>query len=88
MASTIPADPDTPRHQLGGEVVDLLHAVNRRIRRAPLDAAEMDPPPQRGIDHVRETRAGAMLQPAAGGYKVYILDEAHQLTPSPCTARR
>jgi DNA polymerase III subunit gamma/tau len=44
-----------------------------------MDVVEMDAASQRGIDDVREIREKAMLQPA-GRYKVYILDEAHQLT--------
>ncbi len=43
------------------------------------DVVEMDAASQRGIDDVRDIREKAMLQPA-GRYKVYILDEAHQLT--------
>jgi DNA polymerase-3 subunit gamma/tau len=46
-----------------------------------LDVVEMDAASQRGIDEVREIRERAMLQPAEGRYKVYIVDEAHQLTP-------
>jgi DNA polymerase-3 subunit gamma/tau len=45
-----------------------------------LDVVEMDAASQRGIDEVREIRERAMLQPAEGLYKVYIVDEAHQLT--------
>jgi len=45
-----------------------------------LDVVEMDAASQRGIDDVREIRDRAVLQPAEGRYKVYILDEAHQLT--------
>jgi DNA polymerase-3 subunit gamma/tau len=45
-----------------------------------LDVVEMDAASQRGIDEVREIRERAMLQPAEGRYKVYIVDEAHQLT--------
>jgi DNA polymerase-3 subunit gamma/tau len=44
-----------------------------------MDVVEMDAASQRGIDDVRDIREKAMLQPA-GRYKVYILDEAHQLT--------
>ena len=40
----------------------------------------MDAASQRGIDNVREIRERAVLQPVEGGYKVYIIDEAHQLT--------
>ena len=45
-----------------------------------LDVVEMDAASQRGIDDIREIREQAMLQPVEGRYKVYILDEAHQLT--------
>jgi DNA polymerase-3 subunit gamma/tau len=45
-----------------------------------LDVVEMDAASQRGIDDVREIRERAVLQPVEGGYKVYIIDEAHQLT--------
>jgi DNA polymerase-3 subunit gamma/tau len=40
----------------------------------------MDAASQRGIDDIREIRERVILQPAEGRYKVYILDEAHQLT--------
>jgi hypothetical protein len=46
-----------------------------------LDVVEMDAASQRGIDDIREIRERAVLQPVEGRYKVYILDEAHQLTP-------
>jgi DNA polymerase III subunit gamma/tau len=45
-----------------------------------LDVVEMDAASQRGIDDIREIRDRVILQPAEGRYKVYILDEAHQLT--------
>ena len=45
-----------------------------------LDVVEMDAASQRGIDDVREIRDRAVLQPVEGGYKIYIIDEAHQLT--------
>ena len=44
-----------------------------------LDVIEMDAASQRGIDDVRDIRERAILQPIARN-KVYILDEAHQLT--------
>jgi DNA polymerase III subunit gamma/tau len=45
-----------------------------------LDVVEMDAASQRGIDDIREIRERVILQPVEGRYKVYILDEAHQLT--------
>ena len=40
----------------------------------------MDAASQRGIDDIREIRERVVLQPVEGRYKIYILDEAHQLT--------
>ncbi len=45
-----------------------------------LDVVEMDAASQRGIDDIREIRERVVLQPVEGRFKVYILDEAHQLT--------
>jgi DNA polymerase-3 subunit gamma/tau len=45
-----------------------------------LDVIEMDAASQRGIDDIRDIRDRVVLQPVEGQYKVYILDEAHQLT--------
>jgi DNA polymerase-3 subunit gamma/tau len=45
-----------------------------------LDVVEMDAASQRGIDDIREMRERVVLQPVEGHYKIYILDEAHQLT--------
>jgi len=40
----------------------------------------MDAASQRGIDDIRDIRDRVVLQPVEGRYKIYILDEAHQLT--------
>ena len=45
-----------------------------------LDVIEMDAASQRGIDDIRDIRDRVALQPVEGRMKVYILDEAHQLT--------
>jgi DNA polymerase-3 subunit gamma/tau len=45
-----------------------------------LDVIEMDAASQRGIDDIRDLREHVVLQPVEGKHKVYILDEAHQLT--------
>ncbi len=45
-----------------------------------LDVIEMDAASQRGIDDIRDIRERVVLQPVQGRSKVYILDEAHQLT--------
>ncbi|MGH9735561.1 MAG: DNA polymerase III subunit gamma/tau [Candidatus Acidiferrales bacterium] len=45
-----------------------------------LDVLEIDAASNRGIDQIRELREMVRYAPAAGRYKVVILDEAHQLT--------
>jgi DNA polymerase-3 subunit gamma/tau len=56
------------------------HACVTIANGTSLDVIEMDAASQRGIDDIREIRDRVVLQPAEGRYKVYILDEAHQLT--------
>jgi len=56
------------------------HACRAIANGTSLDVIEMDAASQRGIDDVREIRERVVLQPVEGRYKVYILDEAHQLT--------
>ncbi|MCC7367280.1 MAG: DNA polymerase III subunit gamma/tau [Chloroflexi bacterium] len=45
-----------------------------------LDLIEMDAASNRGIDDVRDLREKINYAPAEARYRVYILDEAHQLT--------
>jgi DNA polymerase-3 subunit gamma/tau len=56
------------------------HACRAIANGTSLDVVEMDAASQRGIDDIREIRERVVLQPVEGRYKVYILDEAHQLT--------
>jgi DNA polymerase-3 subunit gamma/tau len=56
------------------------HACRAIAAGTSLDVIEMDAASQRGIDDIREIRERVVLQPVEGRYKVYILDEAHQLT--------
>jgi DNA polymerase III subunit gamma/tau len=56
------------------------HAYVAISNGSSLDVIEMDAASQRGIDDIREIRDRVVLQPVEGRSKVYILDEAHQLT--------
>jgi DNA polymerase-3 subunit gamma/tau len=47
--------------------------------RAP-DLIEIDAASNRGIDDIRELREGIKFSPVRAKYKVFIIDEAHQLT--------
>jgi DNA polymerase III subunit gamma/tau len=56
------------------------HACRAIAEGTSMDVVEMDAASQRGIDDIREIRERVVLQPVEGRHKVYILDEAHQLT--------
>ncbi len=45
-----------------------------------MDVIEMDAASNRSVDDIRELRDRVSYAPAGGGWKVYILDEAHMLT--------
>ena len=42
---------------------------------------EIDAASNRGIDSIRDLREKVLMPPSTGKYKVYVLDEAHMLTP-------
>jgi DNA polymerase-3 subunit gamma/tau len=45
-----------------------------------VDVIEIDAATNRGIDEIRDLREAARYAPARDRYKIYILDEAHQIT--------
>uniref|UniRef100_A0A7V4XQF1 DNA polymerase III subunit gamma/tau n=1 Tax=Acidobacterium capsulatum TaxID=33075 RepID=A0A7V4XQF1_9BACT len=45
-----------------------------------VDVLEIDAATNRGIDEIRELREAARYRPSRDRYKIYILDEAHQIT--------
>src|SRR6195952_4638862 len=47
-----------------------------------LDVVEMDAASNNSVDDIRELRENVALAPMGGGRRVYILDEAHMLSPS------
>jgi len=46
-----------------------------------LDIIEIDGASNRGIDEIRNLKDSARVAAASGGYKVFIIDEVHMLTP-------
>ncbi len=46
-----------------------------------LDLIEIDAASNRGIDEMRDLREKVRFAPSEGHFKVYVIDEAHQLTP-------
>jgi DNA polymerase-3 subunit gamma/tau len=51
-----------------------------------LDLIEIDAASHRGIDEIRELRDGIKFFPTKSKYKVFIIDEAHQLTKEAANA--
>src|SRR5215217_4238487 len=47
-----------------------------------MDVVEMDAASNNSVDDIRELRENVALAPMQGGKRVYILDEAHMLTPA------
>ena len=45
-----------------------------------LDVLEIDGASNRGIDEIRELRESVKFAPAQGKFKIYIIDEVHQIT--------
>ena len=46
-----------------------------------LDLVEIDAASNRGIDEIKNLRENVRFGPTSGKYKVYLIDEAHMLTP-------
>ena len=55
-------------------------ACVRIARGDDVDVVEIDGASNRGIDEIRELRANAIFRPARCRYKVYYIDEVHQIT--------
>ncbi|MEN9923526.1 MAG: hypothetical protein RIS09_1040 [Actinomycetota bacterium] len=51
-----------------------------------IDVIELDAASSRGIDSARELREQAMYAPAGSRFRIYIIDEAHQLTTEAANA--
>ena len=51
------------------------------IQGRSLDVIEIDGASNRGIDEIRALRENVKFTPSSGKFKVYIIDEVHQITP-------
>jgi len=64
-----------------GEPCNLCQQCREITAGNSFNVIEIDAASNRGIDSIRELREKVMMPPATGKYKVYVLDEAHMLTP-------
>ncbi len=61
------------------------HAINGfkyELEDSYVDIVEIDAASNTGVDNIRDLREKAVIAPAEGKYKVYIIDEVHMLSKS------
>jgi DNA polymerase-3 subunit gamma/tau len=63
-----------------GDACDACEICQEAAGGRALDLVEIDAASNRGIDHIRELRERVWVAPARARRKMYILDEAHQLS--------
>jgi len=64
-------------------LAEFVILVWRFAKANAVDVIEIDAATNRGIDEIRELRDAARYAPSRDKYKIYILDEAHQITDRP-----
>ena len=64
-----------------GEPCNVCQQCREITAGTSFNVIEIDAASNRGIDSIRDLREKVMMPPATGKYKVYVLDEAHMLTP-------
>jgi DNA polymerase III subunit gamma/tau len=67
-------------HRLTPEPCGICDACIEIRQGNAVDVIEIDAATNRGIDEIRELRDAARYAPSRDRYKIYILDEAHQIT--------
>ena len=70
----------------GPEPCNKCDSCKEIMENRAIDIIEIDAASHRGIDEVRELREGVRFGPSKSKYKVFILDEAHQLTSGAANA--
>lgn len=69
-----------PEFRAKGEPCNNCRACNEIDEGRALDVIEIDAASNRGIDEIRSLKEGIRLSPTSYKYKVFIIDEVHQLT--------
>ena len=86
IAKIVNCDPPSPRLRKGKEPCNKCEQCLSITKGSNLDVIELDAASHRGIDDVRALRDAVKLAPAKAKKKVYIIDEAHMLTPEASNA--
>ncbi|OGY57597.1 MAG: DNA polymerase III, subunit gamma and tau, partial [Candidatus Colwellbacteria bacterium RIFCSPHIGHO2_02_FULL_43_15] len=69
-----------PKFRAKGEPCNKCRPCTEIDEGRALDVVEIDAASNRGIDEMRNLKEGIRLSPTSYKYKVFIIDEAHQLT--------
>ncbi len=69
-----------PKFRKEGEPCNKCRPCREIDEGRALDVIEIDAASNRGIDEIRNLKEGIRLSPTSYKYKVFIIDEAHQLT--------
>jgi DNA polymerase-3 subunit gamma/tau len=64
-----------------GEPCNVCNSCKSIDEGKSLDVIEIDGASNRGVDEIRNLKDSIKTKPSASRYKVYIIDEAHMLTP-------
>ncbi len=68
--------------QKNGEPCNECRSCREIDTNTSFDVIEIDAASNRGIDEIRNIKEELKMAPTGGGVKVYIIDEAHMLTPA------
>lgn len=68
------------KFRIDGEPCNICRSCIEIDKGQTLDIVEIDAASNRGIDEIRDLKAGVRLAPSSLRHKIYIIDEAHQLT--------
>lgn len=71
---------DDPKFKAKGEPCNKCRPCKEIEEGRALDVVEIDAASNRGIDEIRNIKEGIRLSPTSYQYKIFIIDEAHQLT--------
>lgn len=69
-----------PKFKKQGEPCNKCRPCQEIDKGIALDVVEIDAASNRGIDEIRELKEGVRLSPSSYRFKIFIVDEAHQLT--------
>src|SRR3989344_7535105 len=78
--------PASPQGGNGFEPCNKCSSCNEINESRSIDLMEVDAASNRGIDDIRELRDGIRFVPTKSKYKVFIIDESHQLSKDAANA--